>query len=210
MDNLPSSPRNRSQKKESEGLNWLGPLIFLLVIGSQFVVPLLQNLSQFIGQNTAQQLSGSISNLLPFIIAGLVILAIVVPIIRGIFSAIGSIGESSSMPQTGGLSPTPQSNYSRYADLPAAPALPGSKRELPAAFDTLPRPSLSSLSSPLARPRGHGMDKIRSGQLNRSPNYKTPGFEPIIDGKVLAFGLAALVLIGGALLLTGWLATVLP
>jgi hypothetical protein len=54
------------------------------------------------------------------------------------------------------------------------------------------------------------MDKIRSGKLNHAPNYKTPGFEPIVDGKVLAFGLAALVLVVGVLVLTGWLATVLP
>jgi hypothetical protein len=114
------------------------------------------------------------------------------------------------MPTTGGISPSPITNYSRYSDLPTAPTLPTRKRELPAAFDTLPRPSLSSLSSPLARPRGHGMDKIRSGQLDRQENYKTPGFEPIIDGTVLALGVVAVLVIIGGLALIGWLGVVLP
>jgi hypothetical protein len=50
-------------------------------------------------------------------------------------------------------------------------------------------------------PRGIDMERLSA--RGTPQRYTTPGFEPIVDGKVLAYGFVGLVLLGGALLVLG-------
>jgi hypothetical protein len=52
-------------------------------------------------------------------------------------------------------------------------------------------------------PRGIDMERV-SARATRQ-RYTTPGFEPIIDGAVLMYGIVAALVLGGGLLLVAML-----
>jgi hypothetical protein len=63
--------------------------------------------------------------------------------------------------------------------------------------------SLSQLPRGINMEIPRGIDMERLSARGTPQRYTTPGFEPIVDGKVLAYGFVGLVLLGGALLVLG-------
>jgi uncharacterized membrane protein YphA (DoxX/SURF4 family) len=210
---------NQRTKKKNGGGNWIGILIFLLVIGSQFIPQLLNNLSGILGPATTQQLGAVLPSLVPFLIIGLIILSIVVPVIMAIGRGLGRLSESGSdMSYTATNTPTTTYTASSSASsgMPKLPTSPFGAPNLPTSQGPFPRgvhlgqSRFENANSSLSQlPRGvnmeipRGIDMERLSARGTPQRYTTPGFEPIVDGKVLAYGFVGLVLLGGALLVLG-------
>jgi hypothetical protein len=213
-----SQQRNQRNKKKSNGGNWIGILIFLLVVGSQFLPQVLNNLSNVLGPATAQQLSAMLPSLVPIIILGLIILSIVVPLISAVGRGLGRLSENGSDTSYTATTMTSSTTYaassSQGSGLPNLPSSPFGPPNLPTSQGPFPRgvhlgqsrwDSASGSYSQLPRginmeiPRGIDMERV-SARATRQ-QYSTPGFEPIIDGKVLGYGIVAAVVIVGVLVL---------
>jgi hypothetical protein len=212
MQQSPQYNKHDKQKKKQKegGSNSIGFLIFALVVGSQFVIPLLQQFSQASGINTFQQLINSLSSFLPMIIVGLVVLSLVLPIIIGVFRTLGGLTEGDAPLSSGGM-PSTMNDLTRQADQIAARASAriGSSG-LPESMQTLTQMSGPGGSS-LPRPTGISDQRLHAAKgYQGRETYQTPGVEPIISGKVLAYGiLGALLFVGGGAL-AFWLPSVLP
>jgi hypothetical protein len=211
-----NTQRDERGKKKNGGGNWIGILIFLLVIGSQFIPQILNNLSGILGQATTQQLGAVLPSLVPVIIIGLIILSIVVPVVLAVGRGLGRLSEGSSdMSYTAsGSQTTYTTSSSQGSGMPQLPASPFGPPNLPTSQGPVPRgvnlggsrfETANSSLSQLPRgvnmeiPRGIDMERV-SARATRQ-RYTTPGFEPIIDGKVLAYGFVAVVLVVGGLAL---------
>jgi uncharacterized membrane protein YphA (DoxX/SURF4 family) len=206
--------RDQRAKKKNGGGNWIGILIFLLVIGSQFIPQLLNNLSGILGPATTQQLSAVLPSLVPFFIIGLIILSIVVPVIMAVGRGLGRLSESGS--DTSYTATGYTASSSQGSGMPQLPSSPFGVPNLPTSQGPFPRgvhlgqSRFENANSSLSQlPRGvnmeipRGIDMERLSARGTPQRYTTPGFEPIVDGKVLAYGFVGLVLLGGALLVLG-------
>lgn len=228
---------NETEQKKGCGSNIIGLLIFFLIAGSQFIQPVLNSLGQVLGPQTAQQLGSSLSSLLPFIIVGLVVLSVIIPLLTAIARGVGQLGQGNNPPP-----PRPVNLPSPTTSLPGQSRLPPSR--LPSSWPTqsgttLPSSSYPSSSIPrrstgysspstrsttsassiytgggsLPRPILTGtsmdMERMRVSMGGQQP-YKTPGFEPVVDGKVVTFGILGLLLLAGGIAFGNWLLSVLP
>jgi hypothetical protein len=163
----------REQRKRK--INWgsaIGWAIFILVIAGG---PLFSVLQSALGANRLP------SNLVSYLIGGLVVLSIAVSAVRSVMQASGRRGDTrlptgmpASAPQRGNA-PMPPFGGASTGSLPAAPRLP------------------QASAVPVRRPQ-------REAQLPPPPR-----FEPIVDPRLVIAGLVGLALIGAAGLLLGLL-----
>lgn len=201
------SPYNTGKKKDTgKGLsNWIGIIVFLLVIGSQFVQPLLHILSQVLGHAAAAQIGISLSSLLPMLIVGLVILSIVVSVLSGLVRALRRLGESSDSPTGGGLAGMSSLEMPAWTEQPVRmPSAPAQKT---------PPPGYSPSASyqPPALPRGINIStRSLTSQPAPARPYQKPDFDPLVSGKVILFGIVGIVVLAGGLAVGAWLNSVLP
>jgi hypothetical protein len=204
--------RDQRAKKKNGGGNWIGILIFLLVIGSQFIPQLLNNLSGILGPATTQQLSAVLPSLVPFFIIGLIILSIVVPVIMAVGRGLGRLSESGS--DTSYTATGYTASSSQGSGMPQLPSSPFGVPNLPTSQGPFPRgvhlgqSRFENANSSLSQlPRGvnmeipRGIDMERLSARGTPQRYTTPGFEPIIDGKVLTYSIVGMLMFGGVLLL---------
>lgn len=223
---MEDSTNNQNRRKNGGG-NWIGILIFLLIVGSQFFPSIIQNITQIFGQSAGMQIGTSLTALLPYIIAGVVILSIVWSVLSNITRSTGS---GTSMPRTtlerpGSLSSSPyersrplSSSTTGHVNLPTtswksggqgSPFPPGvhlgqSRPEAAtAAYSQLPRGINMEI------PRSINMERLSASIRHGNP-YKTPGFEPMVDPKLIVFGVLGLMLIVGGLMFGVWISSVLP
>jgi hypothetical protein len=221
MSNTPSDQRNNRKKS---GGNWIGIIIFLIIFGSQFIPQILNSVQQVIGQGTAQQLAGSISSLAPILITGAIVLLALWSVVSGITRGMGSLNTPSRMPtSTGGNSAYIDASNIDTTTLPLSP-FPQSK--VPTSWNTSSPfpPGVHLGDTNLDRaltyssqiPRGVNMEIPRSvnmEQISRSATpsrYHTPGFEPLVNGAVLMYGILVVLLVGGGLMFLGWMNGLLP
>jgi hypothetical protein len=160
------------QEKPKRKFNWgsaLGWLIFILVIAGGPLFSLLR-----------RALSGVValpSNLLPFLIGGLVVLSIVISVARSILQASARRGDTRLPTGTPARTNAPMPPFggpSASTRMPSAPQLP----------------------SPAALP-----GQVRRGTPNEARLPPKPRFEPIVNPAVLIIGLAGLALLGAAAVL---------
>ncbi len=160
------------QEKRKGKINWgsaLGWLIFILVIAGGPLFNLLR-----------RALSGVValpSNVVPYLIAGLVALSIVVSVARSIMQASARRGDTrlpTGTPPRNNAPMPPFGGPSASTGMPAPPRLP-----------------------PAAAPPG----QVRLGARNEAHLPAKPRFEPIINPGVLIVGLVGIALLGAAALL---------
>ena len=160
------------QEKRKPKVNWgsaLGWLIFILVIAGGPLFSLLR-----------RALSGVVtlpSNLVPYLIGGLVALSIVVSVARSIIQASARRGDTrlpTGTPTRTNAPMPPFGGSSTSTRRPAAPRLP----------------------PPAVLPRQVGL-----GAPNEARLPSRPRFEPIVNPVVLTVGLVGLVLLGAAAVL---------
>jgi hypothetical protein len=160
------------QEKRKGKVNWgsaLGWLIFILVIAGGPLFSLLR-----------RALSGVVtlpSNLLPYLIGGLVALSIIVSVARSILQASARRGDMRLPTGTPARTNAPMPPFGgpdASTRMPAAPRLP------------------SSTALP---------GQVRRGAPNEARLPPKPHFEPIINPAVLIVGLVGLALLGAAALL---------
>jgi hypothetical protein len=203
-------PDNENEEDTKRGgFNWIGLLLFLVVVGAQFAQPLLNTLSQFfMGQATAAQLGSSLSSFLPLLIGGLVVLFAVVPLLMSILRGLGSLTSTNDIP-------------ARIQMSSDGPGLPPSMRHM--GGSSLNYSGMESYqqgdfthtlqkSNARTQPRPYGMDldKLAAEGMRTKQEYQAPGFEPIVSGKVVLFGILAAVLLLVGLSFGNWLSALLP
>ncbi len=226
------SSRERGKRKNGVG-NWIGIGVFVLLILVQFLQPLLQNLGSLFGPNATLQIGNTLSSWLPYAIVGLIMLSLLWSVLSAVVGGIRRIGQGSEMPSPMSGIPTASSRRvpgSTYQ----APSLPGSMK-LPDSWESAadaraaaerlrgvnlgqsdPMNFTYNISSVSQLPRGVHMEIPRSVNMSQisasaTPNmYKTPGYEPVVDPKLIGMSIAGLVLLGVAFGFGLWLVSVLP
>lgn len=168
------------QQNRRSGNGWIGWLIFIvLVFGSRFLPPVAAWLTQVTGLPIST----------PVLIAVIVGLGVVGSIVGSVLQEVSRNRGANETRLPTGLPPsTPPQTI--------APPRPTS---------TPPRPTSAPPRPTGARPTGGAQQaRVQSGE-QRLPG--PPRFEPIIDPRVLTFGIIGLVIFGGfflvALLLSG-------
>jgi len=159
------------QKPRSRGFN-IGWLIFLLLAFGGPVLRWLQGVWASLPASGAPGSSLPLgSDVIPWIVGGVVATGVVVAVLRAVVGGGGNISPGSPAPP---YSPIPQVNRPNIPRSPSFPPAPSS-------------PPPSSASPPY---------------LSGTPQLGgPPRFEPIIDPKVLAFGIVGLLVLAGAWLL---------
>jgi hypothetical protein len=154
------------QEQKRKGTNWssaIGWVIFLLVVAGG---PLLRGLQGLLG-NAVQ-----LTNLLPYIVGGLVLLSFAASAVR----ALAGRGERSSAPRL------PESD---------GPLLPPS-RPLPPFGGEAGLPHLPQLPT-------YATSRDDTSPVVAPPSsYRTPQFDPVLKPAAALVGLLGLVLLGGA------------
>lgn len=200
-------PDEEDTKKS--GFNWIGLVLFLIVVGAQFIRPLFNTVSQFfVGQATAAQLGSSLSSFLPLLIAGLVVLFAVVPAFMAILRGLGSLSSSNDLP-------------ARTQMTTSGPGLPPSMQHMGSGSlnysgmeshqsGDFTRTLQKSNARTSPRPYGMDLDKLAAEGMRTKEEYRAPGFEPVVSGKVVLFGILAVVLLFVGLSFGSWLSALLP
>jgi hypothetical protein len=150
--------------------NWgslIGWLIFILVVAGG---PLLNLLRRVLGAGAS--LPVNLSNLLPILIGGLVVLSIVVSAVRALNNSMRSSGDTRLPTSTSGQARPPSAPMPPFG---GAQRLPQNLPSSPRAF-TLP-PGSRTANQP-----------------------QPPQFEPLINPLILALGILGLLALGGAAL----------
>jgi hypothetical protein len=176
----------KKPKRNASG-NWIGIVIFILVIVGPQIANVISNLVSSISGGAV---SLSPNMLIPLLILGAVLISALV----GIGRAISSAGDSRPAPpgSYGSNMPRPPAPPHRESTAGRNPPAPMSPR------NASPPPSALPKSLQQHRQRSD----LRPGQLPEPPR-----FEPIIDPHVLSFGLAGLlvfaVIFGALFVLAG-------
>jgi hypothetical protein len=157
------------------------------------------------------------------LIAGIIILAIVGSVISSFLGRLGSITSGAD---------SQNSNYLSTSSMPSSPI---DRTSLPTSWGSSDYNYTKSSASPFPRgvhlgharperslehryqppqnvnlqmPRSVNMEQVsRSATPSR---YQTPGFEPVVNGKVLVFGILGALFAIGAMAFGNWLAGILP
>lgn len=169
--------------QRKRGNNWIGWLIFIvLVFGSRLMPPLAAWLSQVTGLAITP----------PMLIAAVVGLGVLASVLGAVGRGLGQARSSSEtrLPTTTALPPT----LSGAPQRPSAPPRPITPSSPPPAAPRMPSTNL-----PPAR--------LPSGE-QRLPG--PPRFEPIIDPRILGFGILGLFVFGGFFLVALLLAGAMP
>lgn len=175
--------RNR---RRGGGSGWIGIVIFLLIaFGSQVV----GFLSRFLSQLTGGSLNVAPGTLMLVLIGGLIVLSVLLSVMRAIVGAARSNETrlpTSLPPQPPQLPRAPERSGMAPPRMPEQPRLPPS---LPAS--RMPSPPQSPMSSP------EWIRSRASSDINMQRMPGAPRFEPIVDPKVLGFGILGLLVLGG-------------
>lgn len=156
------------QERKRKGTNWgsaIGWVIFLLAVAGG---PIFRGLQGLIG-NSVQ-----ITNLLPYIVGGLVLLSFAVSAVRALSNRQPD-SASPSLPDTSAPMPPPIRSMPPFGGDIGVPQIPLPPNYASSRRETLPRP-------------------IQTG------TYRTPQLDPVLKPGVAAVGLVGLALLGGAAL----------
>lgn len=178
---------------QNRGSGWISLVIFfLLIFGSRFLPPVANWLSQVTGLAIT---SGHL-------IIGLVILSIVISIATPFLRGLGNLGGGGETSLPTGSSDASSPYRPNGGTMPGSPSQPYPGSSSP------PYPSSSSRSSPYASPTSSSLPTM-TPPPTRSPTATTirpptgeqrlpgpPRFEPIIDPRILTFGLIGLAGLG--------------
>jgi hypothetical protein len=156
----------------------------LIIFGSQIVGPF----SQLIAQLSNNAIIINPRTLLPLLILGLVVLSVISSVVRALFNA-------------------PRRNDTYAPTTIAPPSLPSSPQRPGTPSASTRRepvwPSTPSLPS--------GMERSRlGGDMGSQQLPQAPKFEPIVDPKILSFGILGLLVLGGFLFVVFLLSGPLP
>ncbi len=217
----------KKKKKGNNIGNVISILIFVAIFGSQFFSPtviqnITQGVSQFIGQTTGFQIGTSLVSWIPILIIGFIVLSIVWSVVASIGRNLSRNSEvpspmnttTVSSPTSSGQStlsnPSVKLGSSTYNTRTMNNA--ARQQQFPPGVNLGQSDPNAAFSSYSRLPRGINMEIPRGVNMEQvskaaTPNrYKTPGFEPVIDGKILGYGLFGLLLISGVLGFGAWLA----
>ncbi len=205
-----SDPFGQPQKKK-KGINWIGTLLVILVlVGPQIFAALSQVLSQITGGPVTLT-----NSLLPIIIGGLLVLMVLSTIVRAIGKAVNQSETSSATLEsiTTGSStgvyppPSPSLSQSNMNQRISAATSSTSMRSTPD-LDWEDIEAMFEEGTPRT-PTGVNPTAARYlSSVNDLPS--STRFEPLISGKVLAYSLAGLLLLGGSLAAVVFLAGFTP
>lgn len=210
----------REEEEGKKGSNWWGWILtFLLFVVGPHIIPIFTKMVyQFTGGYVNLQVFGT----LPLLIGLAIIGSVVVSMIKAMF---GALRTSTQMPSPTGvsipplttprstsdtmLSPTPSASetfdrieelFARYS---SGTTISGTARSTTPETSNVPRPWDDDETSEETR-AGSGRGTSTGTPWDRSQQLPgPPQFEPIISGKVVAFGILGLLLIGGAFFLSG-------
>lgn len=159
-------PPHEREPKRKEGFNWVGLIIFLVLI-------LGPRIGQLVSQLVRSVSGGTVTigtNALPLILGGLIVVITLLAVGQGVRNAARR--SETQMPTPVPLPPAART------ELPRPVALPNNRTRLPPSVQQQRRLEQRSLET-------------------RQQNLPgPPRFEPIISGKVLAFGILGLLLLG--------------
>jgi hypothetical protein len=168
-------------QQSGRGNSWIGWLIFIfLVFGSRFLPPLANWLTQVTGVTVTP----------PMLIVAVIALSVVGSIVGAVARQAGRARSANDtrLPTPPTLSPPSDMGSPRLGQ-PSRPAAPPAQTQLPRTSTRLPPARLPSGEQRLPTP---------------------PRFEPIIDPRVLTFGILGLLALGAFLLVVLFLAGALP
>lgn len=221
---------SRNKKKKGNSLGNVISIIIFVAIFSQFFSPaliqnIIQSVSQFVGQTTGLQIGTSLGSWIPILIIGFIVLSIVWSVVTAIGRNLGRNSEMPSPMSTTTVSRPTSSGQSASYNNPSPSGKLGSstyntstmnnaarQQQFPPGVHLGQADPNAAFSSYSRLPRGINMEIPRGVNMEQvskaaTPNrYKTPGFEPVIDGKILGYGLFGLLLITGVLGFGVWLA----
>lgn len=207
MTHLPQMPDEEENKKS--GFNWIGLVLFLLVVGSQFIRPLFNTVSQFfVGQATAAQLGSSLSAFLPLLIGGLVVLFAVVPAVMSILRGLGGLTSTNDIPARTQMTPSGSGLPPSLQHMGSGSLNYSGMESYQSGDFTRTLHKSNERTSP--RPYGMDLDKLAAEGMRTKQDYQVPGFEPIVSGKIILFGILAVVLLFVGLSFGNWLSSLLP
>lgn len=168
----------KKPKRNASG-NWIGIIIFILVIAGPQIANVLSNL--------VNSISGGAVSLSPNMLIPLLILgAVLISALIGIGRAISSAGDTRSGPSSMPGSSIPRPSVPPYS---SSPSSTGQRPAAPLPPRNFPSPSAPSSSSlPKSLRQNQQSSDLRPGQLPGPPR-----FEPIIDPRVLGLGVAGLL-----------------
>jgi hypothetical protein len=165
----------KKPKRNASG-NWIGIVIFILVIAGPQIANVLSNL---VSSVSGGAVTLSPNTLIPLLILGAVLISALV----GIGRAISSAGDTRTGPSASKGPWAPPSAPQRSA----SPGSPAQRPSAPMPPRNFP-PTSSSPKSPSSSQPGRQSSDLRPGNLPGPPR-----FEPIIDPRVLSLGLAGLL-----------------
>jgi hypothetical protein len=204
------SSQDKSTSKKSA--NWIGILLFLLIFaGPQIIGAIGKVISQAGGSTVLIA-----NSIIPLIIGGLVVLTVLVSIMRALGRASqkrmnGSIHESleeytsshkQSFPthRSSTLSPSQRSHSISHISS--------------SSYDTSPRSvdlDWDNIEAFFDEDSRRMAEKLRSSTRTTTANLpKAPRFEPVVSGKVVAFSILGMLVVGGALAVAFVLTILIP
>ncbi len=178
----------KKQKQKKGGFNWIGTLIFLILVFGPQLVP-------FISRLTGGTITPSM--IIPILIGGIIAVATLVSVVRAINGASEQAAPPPPTPSPTKPTPTlhkerPTSSFSR-SHSSSSSSWTSQQSHKWASSD-------SDWASSFPPPRTRDAQKMSSRSGIGSQNVPgPPQFEPIIDPTVLAIGLVGIVILGGLL-----------
>ncbi len=211
-----------NNKKQKKGSNWIGWLIFLvLIFGPNIIRPL----SQFLSQVTGGAVNIGIG-VIPVIIAALVVLMILSSIVRAINGPSAQEGtqlsssmsssrvSAASMPSTMPTATFPTSSdatrsYRGAADIPSPSDRISwnPKKSGLADVDIDLDDDLDALFVQVATKAPQRTDTANPRFKHLPP---PPTFEPVVSGQAILFVILSFLLLGGGLALAGFINAIIP
>ncbi|NJN15043.1 MAG: hypothetical protein HC822_01395 [Oscillochloris sp.] len=154
---------------------WLGWVFFLfLIFGAQLVPPIARALSQLTGQPISSGM----------VFGGFVVLYVILMIAQSVIGGLGRMNQ-------GGDTRLPTNTT-----VPPRPMQPPPQRRQPTTISTPPSPEQIRAQTTARRSSGTpGAPSIRTPNSALPPSGP-PRFEPIIDPRILAFGIIGVVFFG--------------
>ncbi len=168
----------KKPKRNASG-NWIGIVIFILVIAGPQIANVISNL---ISSISGGAVSLSPNTLIPLLILGAVLLSALI----GVGRALRSAGDTRAGP-----APSRGSNMPRPPMSSPGSSAPGAGQRPAAPLPPRNFSPPSSSSLPKSLQQNQQSSDLRPGQLPGPPR-----FEPIVDPRVLSFGLAGLLVFG--------------
>lgn len=156
-------------KKRKRSSNWIGSVIFLLIIVGQPILNIVSNIVARISNNTVIMPT----NILPLVIGGFVLLAALIALAQRV----------RNLPEQRGTS-QPQNDPFK-ASSPSSPYTPPTSM-----------PPESPYASTSGLPTSVQQRSVNRSDMSTQKLPEAPRFEPIIGARVITFGILGLVFLG--------------